>query len=241
MSLLVMLLIGLLAVAATVITSILMVVVYAGIIALMVGGSTVAPALTFALLFTMGKSSNLIVSILIFAISFYAAKKLMQYRKVKIAMMANLAVTASAISAYAVQIVCSFFSVKIPALISLAIMIGIMIFTLNPVILTDEEEKKGYPISTRIIASILHGSAINTFFAAFALILNIKSSGLPAILSYALWAIFSVVAYFVDMKLEENDDFMNRIRELPILKAIKGKFDKVIEYMLNKLKKWTAT
>lgn len=236
-----MILLGILVIIATaVITSVLMVAVYGGIIALMVGGSTVAPALMFALLFTMGKSSSLIISILIFAISYYVAKKLIQYKKVKIAMMANLAVTTSAISAYAVKIVCSFFSIKIPALILLVIMIGVMIFTLSPIIVSDEE-KKGYPISTRIIASILYGSAINAFIAAFALILNIKSSGLPAILSYALWAIFSVVAYFVDMKLEENDDFINKIRELPILKAIKGKFDKVIEYMLNKLKKWTAT
>ena len=210
--------------------------VFLGIAALIVGGSTVAPAFVFALLFTMGKSEHLIISVLIFIVSFYLIKKLIQYKKVENAIMVHLAVVASTISTYSVKMVLSFLFDRTPALILLVLMVGVMLFMLSPVLSSDQQKgKNGYPIITRVLASFLYGSSASTLLGSVVIVFGLKASGVITVICYILWAITSVLTYILDIKMYENKDYLKNIDEIPINKTVKAYYDKLMKYILNKL------
>lgn len=216
--------------------------IFIGIAALIVGGSTAAPALVFALLFTMGKSENLIISILIFAVSYYAIKKLIQYKKVENAIMVHLAVIASTLSTYSVKMAISFVFDRTPAWILLILIVGVMVFMISPVMTSDRQNKKeGYPIITRIVASILYGSAFISLLGALVIVFEINIPGYFTIILYVLWGLCSAAAYILDIKLSENEDFIKTIKELPIRKVLKEYYDKVAKVILNRIGKYMNT
>lgn len=215
----------------------LVVAVFIGIAVLIVGGSTFAPAFVFALLFTLGKSDRLIISILIFAVSFYVIKKLIQYRKVELAIIAHLAVVASTISTYSIRMAISFLFGHAPAWILFVLMFGTMFFMLTPIIVSDKQEgKEGLPIITRVIASVLYGSAFNTLLGSLVTIFEINVPDSSALVSMIMWAVFSVIAYVLDIKLA-GKDLLKNAKENSIYKVLSTNLEKYAEYILKKFSK----
>lgn len=235
----------LLGIFVTIVTAILVTLAVAlpiGIAVLMVGGSTFAPTLVFSFLFTMGKSDSLIISIIIFAVSFYVLEKLIAYKKVETAIMFHVAAVAAVIAAFAIKTALSFVSVHVPALILLIIMIGVMIFTLSPIFLSDHQHRKTrYPTLTRIIASVLYGSAISGLVGSLALVFDINLPDYFTAIAYVLWVLSGIAAYILDMKLAENEEIIRIIRELPVRKILKKYYDRYAKYVLNRVAKFVET
>lgn len=210
--------------------------IFIGIAALIVGGSTAAPALVFALLFTVGKSESLIVSILIFAVSYYVIEKMIQYRNVKNAIMVHLAVAASSIATYSVKMAITFLFKRSPALILLILLFGIMTFMLCSLLANDEQKnKKGYPVITRAFSSVLYGSAFISLLGSIIVICEINVPGFFTVILYVLWVLSGIAAYILDMKLSENEEIIRVIKELPVRKILKKYYDRYAKYILNRV------
>lgn len=228
MSVLAMLLTVILAAVGMVLTWGLLAAFYVGLFVLIIRGATTAPAALFAFLFAFGGNfENGIVKIIIFVVCFIVMKALMQYKKVRCAVAAQVAIIASIIGVGAVQsFVPTFFGVNVPEIVWIVatFIIAVVLF-LPVVVLNDRDNNHGNQFLLRIVASILYGSALT---AVIGVIVGPFISTVPSWLNPVLTIANTVIAFVLDTVFTMNGyDFTEKLSRNGLIRFIASTIERV--------------